>query len=97
LPLIAVPVDTDKVKRVARVSSYIEAGRLFLPKEAPWLAAFMQEILAFPHGKFDDQVDALTQFLYWAQDRDHRPQGRYYSIGGRSGDRYYDRTGQHTF
>ena len=93
LPLIPVSVDVDKVTRVARVSAYIEAGRVFLPNDAPWLATFMQEVLAFPHVTFDDQVDALAQFLLWIQDRNARPKSRFYAIGGRSGDRYYDRTG----
>ncbi len=34
-----------------------------LPKEAIWLDNFKSEINAFPHGKHDDQVDALTQLI----------------------------------
>jgi hypothetical protein len=47
----------------------IEAGQLFLSEEAPWLAEFKSELLAFPNGRFDDQVDALTQLLAWTRDR----------------------------
>jgi phage terminase large subunit-like protein len=36
---------------------------VFLPKEAPWLADFEAEIFAFPNGRHDDQVDALSQAL----------------------------------
>ncbi|MDX1485585.1 MAG: phage terminase large subunit, partial [Alphaproteobacteria bacterium] len=97
LPIISVPPDSSKKTRVDRVSAYIEAGRVYLPKDESWLATFIQEICAFPNGKFDDQVDALTHFLYWAQERDYRPQGRFITIGGRSGDRYRDRTGNSTF
>ncbi len=53
----------DKVSRAAQQSAKIEAGRVFLPKSAPWLDAFEKEILQFPHGKHDDQVDSMVQFL----------------------------------
>jgi hypothetical protein len=32
---------------------------------APWLDDFITEYLAFPGGKHDDQIDALSQFLNW--------------------------------
>jgi predicted phage terminase large subunit-like protein len=41
------------------------AGRILLPVEAPWLADFESELLAFPTGRYDDQVDALMLFLDW--------------------------------
>ncbi len=50
----------------------IEAGRVFFPKNAPWTADFLSEILAFPNGKFDDQVDSMTQFLIWQRDGERR-------------------------
>jgi len=28
-------------------------------------------MIAFPNGKYDDQVDSLSQFLFWVQLRDH--------------------------
>ena len=59
--------DGDKVTRMARASSRIEAGELLLPKEAPWLADFEREILGFPNGRHDDQVDAFSQLLNWSQ------------------------------
>jgi phage terminase large subunit-like protein len=50
------------------VTPPIEAGRVWLPKEAAWLADFQHELLHFPNGKHDDQVDSLSQFLQWAKD-----------------------------
>jgi hypothetical protein len=41
----------------------LEAGSLILPKSAPWLDEFLLEYVAFPGGKHDDQMDALSQFL----------------------------------
>ena len=98
LPLIPVTPDTDKETRVARVSSHIEAGRMFLPEDAPWLAAFLREVLAFPHGKFDDQVDAMAHFLYWTIQRDRRPpdSAGFYPYS-RGADRYLERTGRSVF
>ena len=43
-----------------------EAGHVLLPKEAPWLADLLDELLAFPRGRHDDQVDSVSQFLKWA-------------------------------
>lgn len=63
LPLIAMRSNTSKVTRFAAISAMIEAGRLSLPLNAPWLADFEAELLAFPHGRHDDQVDALTQYF----------------------------------
>ena len=37
-----------------------------LPREARWLDTFMLELLAFPNGRHDDQVDSVSQFLNWA-------------------------------
>lgn len=55
----------DKVTRMSGASQRIEAGELLLPAEAPWLAEFQREVLAFPSGRHDDQVDALSQLLNW--------------------------------
>jgi hypothetical protein len=32
---------------------------LYIPTNAPWFAEFKRELLSFPAGKHDDQVDAL--------------------------------------
>jgi len=32
---------------------------LYVPSKAPWFAEFKRELLSFPAGKHDDQVDAL--------------------------------------
>lgn len=53
----------SKVSRANAVSGAIEAGNVFLPKTAPWLEDFLDECAAFPAGKHDDQVDAMSQAL----------------------------------
>jgi predicted phage terminase large subunit-like protein len=57
--------DTDKTTRMSRQQGRFEAGRILLPNEAPWLADFENELLAFPNGRYDDQVDALLLVLEW--------------------------------
>lgn len=34
-----------------------------MPRDASWLKAFEDELMQFPHGKHDDQVDSVVQFL----------------------------------
>ncbi len=60
ISVLARKVKGDKVARLAAVSDLIEGGRVFIPEEAPWLDEFLNEMMAFPSVKHDDQVDALT-------------------------------------
>ncbi len=58
-------------------SAKIEAGYVLLPERAPWLQDFQSEILQFPRGRHDDQVDSLSQFLMWiTKPRHYGPQIR---------------------
>jgi predicted phage terminase large subunit-like protein len=63
--------ETDKVTRMSAQSAKIEAGHVFLPRRAEWLDDFRAELLQFPYGRYDDQVDSMSQFLNWI-DRRHR-------------------------
>ena len=58
-----------KADRMVAQSFKIEAGQVFLPAQAEWLDTFLLELLAFPQGKHDDQVDSISQFLKWATSR----------------------------
>ena len=59
----------DKNDRFAAQAARIEEGHVYLPWEAEWRADFLNEILAFPAGRHDDQVDSLSQFLLWVTSR----------------------------
>ena len=61
----------DKTMRLNGQTAKIEAGRVHLPEDARWLADFLQEVLAFPSGRHDDQVDSISQFLSWAAQDSH--------------------------
>ena len=63
---IAVDPNGDKIMRMHGQTARIEAGAVFLPIRAPWLDEFRKEILSFPHGRHDDQIDALSQGLHRA-------------------------------
>ncbi|ABE61679.1 Phage uncharacterized protein-like protein [Nitrobacter hamburgensis X14] len=58
-----IPVDRDKVTRLYVQAAKFEAGHVYFPKQAPFLADLEAELLTFPQGKHDDQVDSLTQAL----------------------------------
>lgn len=61
----AIKPKSDKQTRLHIVSALVEAGRVYLPEQASWLADFKNELVQFPHGKHDDQVDSMSQFLAW--------------------------------
>jgi len=66
---IAFQPETDKVTRMHAQSARIEAGHVYLPLRAEWLEDFRTELLQFPKGRYDDQVDSLSQFLNWVEER----------------------------
>jgi predicted phage terminase large subunit-like protein len=55
----------SKEVRMFQHEARFEAGNILLPEEAPWLADLESEILSFPQGRNDDQVDALLLLLDW--------------------------------
>lgn len=59
----------DKRARLEAQSVRFEAGQVYLPAEAPWLATYIHELLAFPNGRNDDQVDSTSQALHFLTTR----------------------------
>jgi len=62
-PIKPVPVHGNKVGRLFVEQRKFQAGFVRFPKDAPFLAELEAELLAFPNGKHDDQVDSITQAL----------------------------------
>jgi predicted phage terminase large subunit-like protein len=58
-----VPIERDKIGRVYVNQAKFEAGLVLFPKVAPFLPELEAELLAFPQGKTDDQVDSISQAL----------------------------------
>ncbi|SDH03041.1 terminase [Propionivibrio dicarboxylicus] len=67
-----------KQTRAAYALPTIHEGRVFIlnqPGKNAWIEPYLNEFLTFPHGRFDDQVDSLVQFIIWAEKR-FNPQTR---------------------
>ena len=60
LPARPVVPDKEKFVRAIPASAAVEASRLLFPAGAKWLPQFEHELLTFPHGVHEDQVDALA-------------------------------------
>jgi predicted phage terminase large subunit-like protein len=79
--VVPINADMDKESRLAAGAELLEDGRARLPLEAPWLDELRRELLAFPGGKFSDQVDSVSQFLRYASTR--RAEGRLAKADGK--------------
>lgn len=55
-----VPSRHDKAIRAQSIRGLMAMRGLYVPTNAPWYPAFRSELLAFPSGKHDDQVDFLS-------------------------------------
>jgi len=53
------PTRGDKAVRASSIRGRMELDGLYVPINAPWYAEFRSELLSFPAGKHDDQVDAI--------------------------------------
>jgi predicted phage terminase large subunit-like protein len=62
----------SKVERMSKQMVFLEKRQVFLPEDAPWLATFKAELLAFPSGRHDDQVDSMELFLHRMKSRPNR-------------------------
>jgi predicted phage terminase large subunit-like protein len=56
---------TDKVTRMWTATLPIENSQVYIPEKAEWLDEFQEEVMRFPHARYDDQVDSMAQFLNW--------------------------------
>jgi predicted phage terminase large subunit-like protein len=63
LPTLVKRPQADKVTRMQAQLLKFEQHQVVLPRQAIWLADFLEELLSVPSAKHDDQVDALCQAL----------------------------------
>lgn len=61
-----------KQERMLAAVEMLYSGRPRFPRVAPWLDEFCKEMLSFPGGRHDDQVDSVSQFLEFAAGRGGR-------------------------
>ena len=59
-PVRCSPETGAKLTRAGPVAAQIEARNVSLVR-APWNRAFLEELRDFPHGRKDDQIDALSR------------------------------------
>ena len=50
----------DKQARARSIQGRLQEGRVYLPKEASFTSDLLLEMMSFPYGSHDDQVDALA-------------------------------------
>jgi len=50
----------DKPTRAQSIRGRMAMGKVYFPRRAPWAADLVSELLRFPAGKNDDQVDMLS-------------------------------------
>lgn len=62
---IGVLPDRDKISRAMGETAFFEAGAVSIVPDTPWCDAYLAELLAFPDGRHDDQVDATIQAVHW--------------------------------
>lgn len=62
-------IDKDKTGRVLAASVLMARPDrpFFVPDYAPWLGAFLEELMQFPNGSHDDQVDVVSAACAIAQ------------------------------
>lgn len=65
LPVIPINPMGEKIIRFARVTPLFEAGRIYMPDNAEWLAEYEAQLFSFPGSLHDDMVDSTSQFLNW--------------------------------
>lgn len=60
IPVIGLPPKGNKQARAETATIKLEGGQVFFPVDATWIKGFESELIAFPTGSNDDQVDCLT-------------------------------------
>ena len=60
VPVMELRAKTDKVTKSLAMGARYEAGKVFHLMDASWLEDYEQELLMFPNGKHDDQVDTAS-------------------------------------
>jgi predicted phage terminase large subunit-like protein len=59
-------IDGDKIMRLNSQTAKIAGGFVLFPEKAHWLETYINELIAFPNAKYDDQVDSTVYALAWS-------------------------------
>lgn len=63
--IIAISPTESKESRAYAISFEFEAGNVYFPANCLWVKEVENELKTFPHGKYDDIVDSISQALRW--------------------------------
>lgn len=63
---------SSKTARLSAVAPWFMSGNVQIPDErsCPWVSDYVEELVTFPNGANDDQVDATSQALLYFKDND---------------------------
>ncbi len=50
----------DKAQKAQSIAARVAQGKVFFPKDAPWVERSIDQMMQFPNGTFDDFVDTLA-------------------------------------
>lgn len=67
LPVVELKADRDKVSRAMPLSARMEQGQVYFIENALWFDELERELLQFPEGEHDDQVDSLAYAILETQ------------------------------
>jgi predicted phage terminase large subunit-like protein len=84
LPVIELRPDTDKYTRAIPAAARYESGMVYHNDGSYWLNDLESELLAFPNGAHDDQVDVMSYAVYmqsWGYLKDKKRGGRALVLG----------------
>lgn len=63
--IVSIKPIKDKLSRFMPALISIENGSLLIPTSATYTDELTNELLSFPYGKHDDQIDAISQYFNW--------------------------------
>ena len=84
LPVVKLKPDADKYTRAIPAAARYESGMVYHLEDAYWQNDLEAELLAFPNGMHDDQVDVISYAVYmqlWGYLKDKRREGRALVLG----------------
>lgn len=56
------PSSADKAVRAQAIRGRMAQGKVYFPKNKPWVDRLINQMLTFPAGKYDDMVDVMSLF-----------------------------------
>lgn len=67
LPIIEMPVQTDKVVGMNAIAPTVEANVVYIPEDQPWSADLIESLVKFPVAPHDDDADAFRILVWYSQ------------------------------